>query len=641
MSMYRQIWLSLLLTAALSLAGGLLASTYSARGYLEDQLRIKNSDNAASLALSLGQHGQDPVDIKLAVAAMFDNGHYELIRVVDPHGVEVVARKANTEIYDAPMWFVNLVPLRSLPGEAQISNGWNQVGKVTIISNTRFAYRTLWESTLAMVGALFFSSFLGGWLGTLVLRRLKKTLNEVIAQAQAITEHHFITTPESNVPELRQLTSAMNTTVLLLKKMFAEEAIRLERVRLEANSDSLTGLANRSYFMAQLQALFEMEDANSGTLLLIRIANLADINKRLGRSQTDEMLKAVAAVLLRATEKIPNALSARLNGADFGVLLPLTEQHPISDQLLEQLVVGTSAYIQQGTVAYIGAGQFSYGLNSANLLSQVDSALAAAEAQGINCIRDAGVVVNADAPRSNEQWLRLLYQAIENRETKLGAFPVTDFNQQLVHSECPLRMRVAGEWLPAGRFFPVAERLGLSSTMDTTALTLGIEELNANRQIAGLAINLSARSLEDETFCNYVRTMLLANPKASKRLWIEFPEYGAFAHIAAFTEFVRQMKETGCKVGLEHFGRQFSQIGLLQELKLDYLKVDASFIRDIAHNSGNQVFLKGLISIGHNLGMQIFAEGVTEQAEMSTLEQLGFDGATGPGVKIASFENKV
>ena len=104
MSMYRQIWLSLLLTAALSLAGGLLASTYSARGYLEDQLRIKNSDNAASLALSLGQHGQDPVDIKLAVAAMFDNGHYELIRVVDPHGVEVFNNGGFHHALVASLW---------------------------------------------------------------------------------------------------------------------------------------------------------------------------------------------------------------------------------------------------------------------------------------------------------------------------------------------------------------------------------------------------------------------------------------------------------------------------------------------------------------------------------------------------------
>ena len=287
-------------------------------------------------------------------------------------------------------------------------------------------------------------------------------------------------------------------------------------------------------------------------------------------------------------------------------------------------------------MAFIGAGGFHYGLNLANLMAQVDSALVGAEAQHVNCVRDVQAVLREDAPRSNEQWLKLIYHAIENRETRLASFPVTNFEQTLIHNECPLRLKFVDEWLPAGRFLPIAERLGMSSTLDTTAITLGIEELNMNRQIIGLAINVSARSLEDVTFCEYIRSLLLANPKASRRLWLEFPEFGAYAHFAAFKEFRRQLKDTGCKLGLEHFGRQFSQIGQLQELKLDYLKVDASFIRDIAHNDGNQVFLRGLIGIAHNIGMQIFAEGVTEPLELITLKKLGFDGATGPGVKIAS-----
>ncbi len=635
MSMYRQIWLSLILTAVLSLAGGLLASTLSARSYLEDQLRMKNEDNAASLALSLNQQKADAMAIQLTVSALFDNGHYELIRVVDPNGKEIVAKKMMSTTYDAPLWFVRSLPLNSEPGHAQINNGWNQVGTVTLISSTRFAYKSLWDTTLALIGALLFTSVFGGWLGTLVLRRIKKPLSDVIAQAQAIAERHFITIPEPDVPELRQLTTAMNSTVMLVKKMFADEAERLEQVRLEANSDPLTKLANRNYFMAQLQAVLELEDSFSGTLLLIRIANLADINKRLGRAETDNMLVAVASTMNKIMQAVPNSLAARLNGADFGLMLPSMDAHPIADQLLDALVSGTSAYIENGPVAFIGTGTFSYGLNLQNLLAQVDAALVGAEAQQVNGVRDADSLISEDAPRSNEQWLKLIYHAVENRETRLGSFPVTDFEQRLIHNECPLRLKFSDEWLPAGRFLPMAERLGMSSTLDTAAITLGIEELNMNRQIIGLAINVSARSLEDVTFCEYIRTLLLANPKASRRLWLEFPEFGAYAHFAAFKEFRNQMKGTGCRLGLEHFGRQFSQVGQLQELKLDYLKVDASFIRDIAGNDGNQVFLRGLIGIAHNLGMQIYAEGVTEQSELTTLKTLGFDGATGPGVKIA------
>src|ERR1700728_4340907 len=132
MSMYRQIWLALILTTLLSLAGALLASTFSARSYLEDQLRMKNADNAASLALSLSQRKVDAIEIDLVVSALFDNGHYELIKVVDPHGKEIVSHTAMSTDFDAPLWFVHCLPLFSAPGQAQISNGWNQVGTITV-----------------------------------------------------------------------------------------------------------------------------------------------------------------------------------------------------------------------------------------------------------------------------------------------------------------------------------------------------------------------------------------------------------------------------------------------------------------------------------------------------------------------------
>jgi EAL domain-containing protein (putative c-di-GMP-specific phosphodiesterase class I) len=84
---------------------------------------------------------------------------------------------------------------------------------------------------------------------------------------------------------------------------------------------------------------------------------------------------------------------------------------------------------------------------------------------------------------------------------------------------------------------------------------------------------------------------------------------------------------------LEHFGHRFSQIGQLHDLGLDYLKVDASFVRGIDSNAGNSAFLKGLCSIAHNIGLQVLAEGVSTTEELQALEKLGFDGATGPAVK--------
>jgi methyl-accepting chemotaxis protein len=223
MSMYRQMWLAIFLSTLLALLGGLLASTLNARSYLSDQLNLKNNDNATALALALGQQNADAVMIELTVSALFDSGHYELIRVVDPLGKPIVERVAPGTGQTAPAWFVNLLPLTVAPGRAQISSGWKQTGTLTLVSTTRFAYQALWKSVLELILALGLAGLLGGFLGAMTLRRLREPLQRVINQANAISERRFVTIALPDVPELRQLALAMNSTVSRLKDMFAEE----------------------------------------------------------------------------------------------------------------------------------------------------------------------------------------------------------------------------------------------------------------------------------------------------------------------------------------------------------------------------------------------------------------------------------
>jgi hypothetical protein len=186
MSMYRQLWLAIIISTLLAVGGSMLASLITARAYLEQQLAIKNSDNAVALALSLSQQKADATVIELAVAALFDSGHYESIRVLDPHGKVISERTIATEDLGAPTWFVRRLPIAAAPGHARISSGWKQVGTVTLVSHTRFAYRALWQSMLEMLGALAVSGIVGGYLGSLILRRLRLPLNAVIDQARAI-----------------------------------------------------------------------------------------------------------------------------------------------------------------------------------------------------------------------------------------------------------------------------------------------------------------------------------------------------------------------------------------------------------------------------------------------------------------------
>lgn len=633
MSMYRQLWLALILSTLLALIGSLFASTLNARAYLQEQLRMKNIDNATVLALSLSQRNIDTVELELTIASLFDSGHYESIRITDPLGKQIAQRLTPPEQSGVPDWFVKKFPLNSLPGEAQISNGWKQVGTVSIVSNSRFAYQALWKSTLEMIAALALSGLIGCYLGTLILRRLKRPLDAVIEQARALTERRFVTTPASKVPELRQLTSAMNSMVTLLKTMFSDEAERLETMRKEANSDPLTGLSNRNHFMAQLHAAVETEDTAAGSLIFVRLAHLAELNRKLGRDTTDRLLKTIGKVIEDYAQRLPDGMAARLNGADFGLLLRHSEPRPIAEALLQSILTETSMLIDSKSAAFIGIGKFHFGLDLSALLTQVDMALASAETEGVSTVHEAPPLDIEDAPRSTEQWAKLINRALEQRWARLASYPVADFSGQVSHREAPLRLMFGGEWFPAGRFLPIAERLGMTSRLDLAAVALGLEELARNSDIPGIAVNLSARSIQDEAFRQQLRSLIGSRPGLSQRLWLEIPENGALVNLDTFRVFCQEMYSCGCKLGLEHFGRQFNRIGLIQDLKLDYIKIDASFIRNIDSNVGNQAFLRGLTHIAHNMGLQVFAEGVMHSAELHMLSALGFDGATGPAVE--------
>ena len=632
MSMYRQLWLAIISAMLLALAGSLFASMLGARAYLESQLTLKNSDNATALALSLSQGEPDPVSVELTVSALFDSGHYHLIRVVDPNGATIVERSSVAGELGAPNWFARLLPINAAPGQAQISNGWQQFGTITLVSNSRFAYGALWNNVVQMAIALTIACMIGGYLGSLILRRLKKPLQAVIDQATAISERRFVTIEAPKVPELRQLASAMNATVSRLKAMFAEEAARLEQVRREANFDALTGLANRDHFLACLRQALEGESATEGSLLLIRLTDLAGINRRLGREATDDYLKRAADAIRLCAKLAPEGIAARLNGADFAVLLPgEASGRGSAGKLLERLAAIAAPFVE-GRAAAIGLGRFGLGMDLGSVLARVDNALASAEAEGIDAIREATPDGREVQPRTARQWERMIQRALDNGWVRLTSFPVVDFNGRLTHCECPLRLKFEedSEWLPAGHFLPIAERLRLTSRLDLAAVRLGLHELANHPELSGLAINLSASSTTDPVFRRELRALLAASAAHVSRLWLEIAESGALKHLPEFRALCIDLKSIGCRIGLEHFGHHFSQIGQLHDLGLDFLKVDSSFVRGLDANPGNTAFLKGLCGIAHTIGLQVIAEGVASQGEMNTLRSIGFDGVTGP-----------
>ena len=162
MSLIRQIWLLLLVTLLMAFLGSFAVWMLSSRGYLETQLRLKNADNAQSLALNLTQQSGDTMGMDLALSAMFDTGSYQRITLKDAAGRVLANRAADPSVTreQAPAWFVELVPVESVPGVAQVSDGWRAVGSVEVVSHSAFAHAQLWQGSMKTAGLL---TLLGAW----------------------------------------------------------------------------------------------------------------------------------------------------------------------------------------------------------------------------------------------------------------------------------------------------------------------------------------------------------------------------------------------------------------------------------------------------------------------------------------------
>lgn len=639
MSMYRQLWLAILTSMLIALFASLFASLMNARGYLETQLSMKNQDNATTLALALSQGENAADDVVLAVTALFNSGHYELIQVIDPAGKLLVEKVHRGVDSGAPDWFVELLPLAASPGQAAISSGWNQLGTVTLMSRSQFAYTSLWQTALTMTAAIFAAGLLGGVLVSLILGRLRQPMRAVIDQARAINEHRFVSIPEPDVPELRELASAMNDTVGRLKLRFEEDAQMYEGLRRVANFDLMTGLANRSFFLSSLEHALEADESMFGALAIVRLGDLNRINRERGRVAADDLLMRIGRAVGELTTQCTGSFAGRLNGADFALLLPAGCNHrePI-EELLDELLRTAEPISGRDTLVFVGFGKFSQGDHPTHLLARIDAAVATAELTGTSCAVEALIADSDGLPETADQWRAALRLALQRKDDlKLVHHAIRLNGDQAAHRECPLRLRLddSGDWLTASRFLPHAERLGLVQELDLATLTLALAELEANEQLGGLWVNLSARTMADPEFQRQMLNLFEAHPQSRTRLWLEIPETGGLNRLAALRLLARQLKPLGVRIGLEHYGHHFNRIGLLYDLGLDFLKIDSGFIHDIDQNPGNQAFLSGLCDIAHRIGIQVIAEGVEDDDELAMLLELGFDGATGLAVREA------
>lgn len=633
MSLIGQIWLKLFAVIVLAFVGGVIVHTDAMRDTLQTQLRMKNGDNASAMAMVLSQQKGDPALMELALAAQFDTGHYRRLSFVRADGQVVFLREGQPQPLDAPRWFERVLPIEAPPGVAQVSDGWQALGRIEVESHDTFAHDELWHAVRRAGSAMLVLGLLAALAGAVTVGRIRRPLERAVEQARSLERGEYVTVDEPGTPELRRLVRAMNSMVTRLKQVFEGQATQVETLRRQANCDALTGLSNRAHFLGQLDAMLHREDgsAESG-LVLLRILDLAELNRSIGHASTDRLIETVAQALQAYTARVAGCFVGRLNGSDFAMCLPAGG---VAEETARAVASALQAVLPAfGRPAAVAAGAVEAvrGTTLADLMSQADLALAQAEALGPFQVATVGEPGQALARMGEGGWRRRLHEALGAGRVTLVEYPALGKGDQLIHLECPLRVQLEPEGTPepAARWLPLAVRARLTAALDERAVSLALGAIALDGQPR--AVNLAAASLADSGFAARLRAQLMQAPRAARQLWLEVPEAAAAEHFELVRELGRQLRPAGARLGLEHAGERIGRIERLFELGLDYVKLDGAITRDVGRDSHRAGFVTGVVAMLHSLSVQVIAEGVSGHADAEALWQCGVDAQTGPWV---------
>lgn len=629
MSLIRQIgWLlaGVLLTA---LGGALVVNLMITRDTLQTELRLKNSDNAQTLALALSQQAGDAARMELLVSAQFDTGFYSSIRLRRADGTTLVQRVDEARPESAPAWFATLLPIGSTPGVAQVSDGWRALGQVEVVSHVAYAHDLLWRSAGLVALWMLLLTGIAAALAIAVVGRIRRPLDATVEQAKALVEGRYLLVDAPDVVELRPMTDAMNGMVQRVRQLFEAQAAHIETLQRQTLYDALTGLPHRAAFVGQFNALLHREDgAQGGSLVLVRLADLAELNRTHGHETTDRVLRVVAELLQAYPARVRDCLVGRLNGSDFALCVPASGMAAETASSISAALSSSLSAMAVGAQVHVGAVEFHRDLGAGDVLARADLALARAENRGPFAVEV--LQGDFDVGLGERAWRAQLIAALDEGRLQLGEFALLDARGHLVHLEAPLRVQLdlGGPHDVAARWLPLAVRHRLTARADAKALALALDSIARDGRPRG--VNIAAASLAEGGFATHLQQQLHDRPQVARMLWLEVPERAALDQFSTLQEMARLLRPLGVRIGLEHAGAQLHRIDRLYELGLDYVKLDASLCAGVAASEAAREFVRSTVALLHALSVQALAEGVVDEVDATVLFECGIDGITGP-----------
>jgi diguanylate cyclase (GGDEF)-like protein/PAS domain S-box-containing protein len=408
-----------------------------------------------------------------------------------------------------------------------------------------------------------------------------------------------------------------------------------------ASHDPLTGLYNRREFERHLQeALVEARATDvEYALCYLDLDMFKVVNDTCGHIAGDELLKQIS-LLLRQRLRKDDTL-ARVGGDEFAILLrrcTLERAEEISEQIRHAMKDFRFVWEDKTVAVGVSIGVMRVAADSGDLKDVfriADVACRVAKEEGRNRIhlfRPNDLTVTR---REREiDWVQRIGRAVsENQFVLYGQWirPLGRARNKPSHCEVLLHLRdESGQVVMPTAFLPAAERYHLMPVVDrwvvrATLATLRDLPAAALRRLGCFNINLSGQSLCDPEFLAFVLQELETSGVATSQICFEVTETEAVTNLTSAVQLITRIKEAGCRFALDDFGSGMSSFSYLKNMPVDYLKIDGSFVRNIADDQTDLAMVSSINQVAHIMGIETIAEYVESDAIRAALETLGVD----------------
>ncbi|MDX8125864.1 EAL domain-containing protein [Methylomonas sp. OY6] len=426
------------------------------------------------------------------------------------------------------------------------------------------------------------------------------------------------------------------THYLAIKTDITDQTLMQDEISRLGRFDSLTNLPNRRQLQERLRQVLSAcsRHQHASALLFIDIDDFRRLNDIYGHSLGDKVLTEISLRLRQDCLRTEDVI-ARLGGDEFAVIIEnlskdLWVAASQAEEVAEKILVTITKplvfdSIEQHLTASLGIYLFTGDdLDVEEAIKRADATMYRAKAAGKNCFKFYDPQIQRDIERriTLETDLR---RAVSEQQLTIFFQPQFDQDKRLTGAEVLLRWEHSEQgMIPPSEFIPLAEEKGLIISIGLWVLKSACLQLRTWNMKPGweqfqLSVNISPCQFRDKDFVSDLRELIIETGILPHHLVLEITESTVLEGVSSIIEKMNALKALGVRFSMDDFGTGYSSLSQLKQLPLNELKIDQSFVRELAIDANDEVIVRTIIAMGQNLGLTVIAEGVENASQYDKL----------------------